>query len=426
MNTATYSQFSLSVHKYFGTKRVPLDVSIEVTRRCPLECQHCYNNLAMGDTAARSRELTKEEYASIFDELADLGTMWILFTGGEIFARKDFLEIFTCAKQKGFLITLFTNGTVINERIADYLREFPPFAIEITLYGRTRETYETLTGVPGSYDRCLRGIRLLLDRGLPLKLKTVGSKINCQEVASMKAFAEEELGVEFKFDSLINPRIDCSRAPIGVRLCPEEVVALDLYWPKIAAEYRANLEREARTPIAASNKVYTCGGGLKTFAIDPYGLMTVCTLSQQEGYDIRKGSVREGWEHFLTSVRSRERTRPSKCTNCQIHAACSMCPANGELENGDPESPVNFLCEVAHLRATALGVPVPAHGDCEFCTDGERRRSLIDSATRIASHQIDPQTWVAPTSLLPGLNNPPASSGCGGCGTSSFHDLNAR
>jgi MoaA/NifB/PqqE/SkfB family radical SAM enzyme len=59
MNTQSYGAFSQSLHqRYFGA-RAPLEVSIEVTRRCPLECQHCYNNLPMGDLAARNRELTK-------------------------------------------------------------------------------------------------------------------------------------------------------------------------------------------------------------------------------------------------------------------------------------------------------------------------------------------------------------------------------
>ena len=261
MNSVSYGEFSLSLHNHFAEKRTPLEVSLEVTRRCPLECQHCYNNLPMGDLTARNRELTKEEYAAILSELADMGVLWLLFTGGEIFARKDFLEIYTCAKQKGFLITLFTNGTVINERTADYLRDFPPFGIEITLYGRTQETYETLTGIPGSYQRCLRGIKLLMERGLPLKLKTVGTSINRHEVIGMKEFAEQDLGVEFKFDSLINPRIDCSQAPLGVRLSPEEVVTLDLHWPNIASEHKRGLEREMQVAPGPRTTVYSCGGG---------------------------------------------------------------------------------------------------------------------------------------------------------------------
>src|SRR6266478_6714485 len=266
MEQLTYGAFSADLHQREAGRRSPVQVSIEVTRRCPLECQHCYNNLPMGDLAARNLELSTEEYRDLLTELADMGVIWLLFTGGEIFARKDFLEIYTFAKQKGFLITLFTNGILVNEKIADYLREFPPFKIEITLYGRTKETYEALTQMPGSYDRCMRGIQLLLDRGLPLKLKTVGTKINRHEVASMKEFAEQELGVEFKFDSLMSPRIDCSQAPLNVRLSPEDVVALDMHWPKVANEHRKILAGDiGNLPIQVST-VHSCGGGVKSFA----------------------------------------------------------------------------------------------------------------------------------------------------------------
>jgi MoaA/NifB/PqqE/SkfB family radical SAM enzyme len=210
MDQLTYTAFSADLHQRHSGRRAPIQVSIEVTRRCPLECQHCYNNLPMGDQDARSREMTTEEHFRMLDELVDMGCFWLLYTGGEIFARKDFLEIYTYAKKKGFLITLFTNGTLINEKIADYLLEWPPFAIEITLYGRTKETYEALTQIPGSYERCLRGIKLLKERNLPLKLKTVATSINKHEVVAMRQFVEDELELEFKFDGQINPRIDCS------------------------------------------------------------------------------------------------------------------------------------------------------------------------------------------------------------------------
>jgi radical SAM protein with 4Fe4S-binding SPASM domain len=417
VSAVSYGEFSLGLHRYFGDKRVPVEASLEITRRCPLECQHCYNNLPMGDLAARNRELSKQEYEQLLTELADMGVIWILFTGGEIFARKDFLEIYTFAKQKGFIITLFTNGILINEKIADYLSEYPPFAIEITLYGRTKETYEALTQLPGSFDRCMRGIHLLLDRGLPLKLKTVGTRINAHEVVAMREFAELELGVDFKFDSLLNPRIDCSQAPLEVRLSPEEVVALDLHWPKMASEYRQLLEQSTSRPAEPSKTVYVCGGGVKSFAIDPYGHMSICVISHRETYDIRQGSVREGWDQFLLKVRQQERTQPSKCDSCRIRSVCSTCPATGELESGDPQSPVEFLCEVAHLRATVLGVKIPPHGECDFCNDETRRRALAESASRIVSREVNPEQWVPPSALLPVLNNTVAAA-CHGCGSS--------
>jgi radical SAM protein with 4Fe4S-binding SPASM domain len=416
----SYGAFSADVHQRHSGERVPLQVSIEVTRRCPLECLHCYNNLPMGDLEAKQRELTKEEHFRVLDELVEMGCFWILYTGGEIFARKDFLEIYTYAKQKGFLITLFTNGTIINEQIADYLKEWPPFAIEITLYGRTRETYEALTAVPGSYDRCLRGIRLLKERGLPLKLKTVATSINKHEVMAMRRFAEEELGVEFKMDGQINPRIDCSQSPLAVRLTPEEVVALDMATTKTASEYRTLAERSLTETAnsAQVETVYVCGGGVNSFALNALGEIGICVISQQETFSIRTDGVKEVWEKSLLQLRARKRTRVTKCAECRIKLLCGMCPANGEMENGDRESPVEFLCHVAHLRAQAVGASVPAHGECDFCAGGTMHEEIVDSARRIVSKEVDVESWTGPQQVFPILNNSGvAVGGCGNCGS---------
>src|SRR3984893_9429713 len=295
MEQLTYGAFSADLHQRQAGQRSPMQVSIEVTRRCPLECQHCYNNLPMGDQDARQREMTTEEHFRVLDELVEMGCFWLLYTGGEIFARKDFLEIYTYAKKKGFLITLFTNGTLITEKIADYLVEWPPFAIEITLYGRTKETYEALTAVPGSYDRCLRGIGLLRDRGITLKLKTADNNINEHEVSAMRRFAEEEMGVEFKMDGQINPRIDCSQSPLAVRLTPEEVVALDLHSAKEVSEYRRLAKHDSENPpnLTQIDTVYFCGGGVNSFAVNAYGEIGICVISQQETFTVREGGVRQ-------------------------------------------------------------------------------------------------------------------------------------
>jgi radical SAM protein with 4Fe4S-binding SPASM domain len=419
MDQLSYGAFSADLHQRQSGQRAPMQVSIEVTRRCPLECQHCYNNLPMGDQDARSREMTTEEHFKMLDELVEMGCFWLLYTGGEIFARKDFLEIYTYAKKKGFLITLFTNGTLINERIADYLVEWPPFAIEITLYGRTRETYEALTMIPGSYDRCLRGIRLLKERGLPLKLKTIATSINKHEIVAMRQFAEEELGVEFKMDGQVNPRIDCSQSPLAVRLMPEEVVALDMHAPKGLSEYRRLALHELEHPpsLAQISTTYFCGGGVNSFAVNAYGEIGICVISQQETFGIREVGVQAVWEKSLLELRNRKRTRNTKCTQCRIQSLCSMCPANGELENGDRESPVDFLCHVAHLRAAVIGMQAPPHGECDFCAGGAEYPALVESARRIRDKEIDVESWAGPQQILPILNNNQiAAGGCGNCG----------
>lgn len=369
MEPVRYSEFSLGVHNRVAGRRIPLSATIEVTRRCPLACVHCYNNLALGDQGALLKELTCAEHCRILDEITEAGCFWLLYTGGEIFARKDFLEIYTYAKQKGLLISLFTNGTFITPKIADYLSEWRPFSIEITLYGRTRATYERVTGVSGSYAKCMRGIELLVERGLPLSLKTMVITTNQEELWSMKDYVEKDLGLEFRFDALINPRIDCAQNPLGVRLSPREVVELDRKDPKRMAEWGRFCEK-FHGPVHAPgqmDELYHCGGGTNSFAIDPQGMLRVCALSCHAAYDLRTGSFRDGWEGFLSNVRQQKTTRQTKCTSCEIMALCGMCPANAQLENKDAEEPVDFLCQVAHLRADALGLQLKQHGECEYC-----------------------------------------------------------
>jgi radical SAM protein with 4Fe4S-binding SPASM domain len=419
-----YADFSLAFHQRVAAQRVAVNGTIEVTRRCPLTCAHCYNNLPMADQEARLSELTYEEHCRIVDEIVEAGCFWLLYTGGEIFARRDFLDIYTYAKKKGLIITLFTNGTLITPKIADYLVEWRPFAIEITLYGRTKETYEQLTGIPGSYERCMRGISLLMERGLPLKLKTVGVRINKHEIWEMKRFAED-LGLEFKFDSMINPRIDCSQSPLAVRLTPEEIVELDLQDPKRVAEWHRFADKfigPAHSP-EQSDEVYHCGGGINSFAIGPQGRMSICVLSHFDTYDLRKGSFREGWESFLLNVRRKKTAKITKCTACHLKAMCGMCPANGELEHGDPEAPVDFLCKTAHLRAKAFGFPAPPHGECEYCEGGTGYQDLMRSVAGLKETERGRQR-VSPVSESPARDLQAPT--CGSCSSCSISALDHR
>jgi radical SAM protein with 4Fe4S-binding SPASM domain len=145
--------------------------------------------------------------------------------------------------------------------------------------------------------------------------------------------------------------------------------------------------------------------------------MSICVLSQNDKFDLRGGTVAEGWSQFLRKVRTRKTTRLTKCTTCALKSLCGMCPANGELENQDPEAPVEFLCQVAHLRAYAFGLPVPEHGTCECCPGGEAHEELMASARHL-EQGLPPLERTA--RRAPSLTVAKASSGegCGGGCTS--------
>jgi radical SAM protein with 4Fe4S-binding SPASM domain len=362
-----------------STRRLPFSGTIEVTHRCNNKCIHCCNNLPAGDDIARKKELNLDEYCRILDQIAAAGCLWILFTGGEIFVRRDFFDIYAYAKSKGFLITLFTNATLITPQIADYLHQWPPYSIEITLYGSTQQTYEAVSCLPGSFERCLGGIQLLLEKQLPVKLKTVVMEPNKHEFKAIKQFVEDDLKQKFRFDAMLTPRCDCSQSPLAVRLSAAEVVGLDLAVPERVAAWKEFDQCFNRQPPDCDGEIplYQCGAGHCSFSIDPYGRLRPCTTSPSQYYDLRTGSFDQGWNEFLNNQRQKKTTRETKCSYCGIKPMCGLCPANCELENGDAEAPVDFLCQVAHLRAYAFGIPVQPHGDCEYCEGGRQYSELV-------------------------------------------------
>jgi len=351
----SYGQFGKRLREKIAGKRVPLAGSLELTFRCNLRCVHCY----LGDARAGipgKNELSYGEICDLLDQTVDEGCLWLLLTGGEPLLRPDFLEIYTYAKKRGFLVTLFTNGTLITPQIADYLQEWRPFKVEISLYGRTKETYERVTGVPGSYERCLRGIELLLERGLPLRLKTVAITLNKHEIWAIKEYAEG-LGANFYFDAMINAGLDGGGDPTKFRLAPEEVVQLDLGDAQRADELRDFCKRALRSPSKPEYS-YLCGAGVHSFHIDTYGLLSVCIISRHRSHDLRRGSFHEGWQEFIPQVRYQRASDGSQCNQCELISLCGQCPGWAQLEHGDQEARVEFLCQVAHLRAETLGPPM--------------------------------------------------------------------
>jgi radical SAM protein with 4Fe4S-binding SPASM domain len=310
-------------------------------------------------------------------------------TGGEPFVRKDFLDIYTHAKQKGILITLFTNGTLITSEIADHLAEWPPHCIEITLYGRSKQTYEKVTGVPGSFDRCMRGIDLIMERRLPLKLKTVALTINKHEIQDMKRFVKEDLKLEFRYDPLISPRCDHSFKPLDVRLSPAEIVEMDLADPERVDSFKQFAEKfnKPLDPKIPAGKLYRCGAGLRGFTVDPYGGMRICISSAGNAYDMCVGSLEQGWQKFIPEIRRQARTRTTKCSTCYLRSLCGTCPPNAELECHDAEEPVDFLCQVAHLRAYTMDLPMGPHGDCEYCPGGSRYEKMMEEVAKLKNRK---------------------------------------
>jgi radical SAM protein with 4Fe4S-binding SPASM domain len=354
-------------------RRVPIDGTIEPTFRCNLKCGHCYVNEPADSRAARDGELSLPRLLRLIDEIAEAGTLFLLLSGGEPLLRHDFPELHRHAVRRGLLVSLFTNATLVTDETAELLGENPPYAVEVSVYGATAKTYERVTRVPGSFDRCLAGIERLAARRLPLKLKTMALTWNAHEIDAMEKWAKR-LGVPFRFDGLLNPRIDGqANERDEAQLSPAEVVALDHRSGARRAELTDFCRRSISSRLgSASSCVFSCGAARTTFNVDPYGWLHPCALARRVGYDLRHGTFAEGWNDALLNVARRKwRSRPP-CRECSLAALCSSCPGAAELELGDAEAFVPHFCETTHLRAHELLGSVPEHAPDASCCLGSR------------------------------------------------------
>lgn len=264
----------------------------ELTCRCNLQCVMCYTD-PFNTPGRIKEELRYEEIVRILDELQEAGCLELCFTGGEPFARPDILDIYASAKQRGFRLTLFTNGTLITTRIADLLAADPPAMIEISFHGLTAGSFDRITQVSGSFAHCLRGIRLLLERRLPVTLKSLGMTLNRSEILEIKALAKRfGANVHYKFGAEMRPRLDGSGEPFDLQLSEDEIRAIEGADAQMREERKRQDEMERTAPRQ-------CGGGRLSFHIDAYGRLALCSNNRRRGYDLRTGSFREGFYEFL-------------------------------------------------------------------------------------------------------------------------------
>lgn len=142
--------------------RHPTDGTFELTVRCNLHCKMClFRHDDSENPALMAKELTATQWIELARQAAEAGTLNLLITGGEPMLRPDFCEIWEGVYQQGFLITLYTNATLVTPRIMETLRKYPPHRIGVTIYGASPETYEKVCGSASAHERMIDGIRQL-------------------------------------------------------------------------------------------------------------------------------------------------------------------------------------------------------------------------------------------------------------------------
>ena len=358
-------------------------LDIELTERCNNACLHCYINLPARDKDAVRRELSTEEWKDILRQAADLEALSVRFTGGEPLLRPDFADIYLYARRLGLQVILFTNGRLITPELADLFAKIPPRKkIEISVYGLHKESYEAVACAPGAFAEFRRGIDLLLERQVPFVVKSVLLPPNRSEISELESWAagipwmDRPLAYSAFLD--LRTRRDSpakNRRIGGLRLAPEDAVALAAAHPDT---YRKSMAQFARGYMAPQgDRLFACGAG-ETGCVDAYGTYQMCMLLRHPDtvYDLRRGTLREALTEVLPRVREKRATDPDylhRCARCFLKGLCEQCPGKAWAEHGTLDTPVEYLCEVAHAQARCLGL----------LAEGERAWEIEDWRPRI-------------------------------------------
>lgn len=347
------TEFMLSFSRRVTSRRIPLSVSIEFTRRCNLSCVHCYCDDRDGnlDGTDKREEMSTGQLRKVLDEIAEAGCLFLCVSGGEPLSRPDFPELYRYAKEKGFYVSIFTNATLIDDEIIDLFRELPPYFVDISVYGATPDTYERVAGVKGSFQRCMDGITRLRDAGIPYKLKTMLLTLNQHEIEEIEEIARKD-DVYFRMDPAVNACLNGSCAPLKYRVPADDAIDIEL-----ASDERSALWHKCyklRTPLNDKTRLYACGAGVSGFHVDPYGMLTSCVIGTEFQYDLKTEPLAEGWDLLGKWIKGKAVPDSHECNNCEKRFFCTWCPAFSQLENIDSSAPCEYLCKLAEARRARL------------------------------------------------------------------------
>lgn len=332
-------------------QRLPVSGALDLTYRCNLRCVHCYAGHLHGQTAAGAAELDTAELLGLVRQAADSGCLYLVLSGGEPLLRPDFATIYRECRRLGLVVTVFTNATLLRDEHVELFREHPPQKVDVSVYGATRETYERVTQVPGSYDRAVQGIETLAGAGIRIGLKTMILRRNVDEVLDMEAWATR-LGARFRLDPLVTPRLDGGREPLDERVPPPLAAALEQSSPKRQRDLRSQLERYGGA--GHWSQAYRCGAGVTHFHIDPQGWLRPCLVSRPLAFDAVSLGFGVAWKAAVEAVKALKAGEDRVCAHCPHSALCGYCPGLFDLETGDMERPPEYVCALGRSRGEGL------------------------------------------------------------------------
>ncbi len=309
-------------------KNIPLSCVFELTQRCNLHCQHCYV------TKKRRKELNFFEIKDILLQLKDEGVLFLLFTGGEVFLREDFLKIIKLAHELKFAFKFFTNGYLIRKTEAVRIAETPPLEIGISIYSDKSYIHDKITQKDGSFYRSCQAIKYLREKNLNVKIKCPLTRLNFKSIEGVKKIAED-LGCTYQFDVVLSPRDNGDKEPLRLRCAPQQL-------KKIIKQINPKIKNQSS---------FLCDMGKTTFAISPGGEVYPCLQHRISCGKLREERFSTIWHKspYLHKMRNLSEEDLVECKNCADNSYCLRCFGMAHLEDKNFWGKVNFFCTLAQI-----------------------------------------------------------------------------
>lgn len=361
---APLTQFLLD--KASGIK-MPISGTFEVSPICNFACRMCYVRKTRQEVAAHPRPMMElEDWLKIAREAREAGLLYLLLTGGEPFLWPRFWELYEALAKMGFLISLNTNGSLIDEAAVKRLREHPPVRVNITLYGASDAAYESLCQVKGVFSRVDQAIEKLRQAGILVKLNCSVTPQNAEDLEAMNRYAQER-GLILEANTYMFPPLRRAPDMIGVnqRFTPEEAAAYHLKNYRIQngpERYRLFLQnvkdRTAPPPGLDAQCVdpldgkIRCRAGRAAFWVTWDGWLTPCGMMPDPKIDLRDVPFRRAWQ--LITEKTEKVKLSGVCAQCPDQKMCHSCAAMAMAETGSSAGIPQYLCAMVQaMKALA-------------------------------------------------------------------------
>ena len=323
-----------SISKSLFKKFIPIKGLFDLTYHCNLRCQHC---CIVGENR---EELALQEVKCIIDQLFEMKTFILLFSGGEPLIRSDITDILSYARKLNFRVELFTNGTLLDRNLA---REFAGIGvnnISVSLYGVSDKVHDEVTGVDGSYEATVRAIHILRECGINITVKSSIISTNFEEADDLYKWSSKA-GIFHQFSCVIVPMLNGSKD--NIKSLSEDQVRAFLKKPWVRQHAASSMVEQQNDRI--------CSAGVTSFNISPYGDVFPCPYLRISCGNTREVNFSESWNSpSMRYIRKISLDDLDACSKCELaKKCCNICIGQAWLENGTFLEPSSSRCQYSKI-----------------------------------------------------------------------------